>query len=159
MILNEATQAAKRQLVSAQGVRRLPRDGVTQAGGQLDSQRQEAVRHGYRKILAEADAHCPPPDESLRKPGQRGRLKRSESRNLLERLRDYEDEALRFMTRYDIPYTNNRTENDLRMTKVQKKSPAAFVLIAALIYFAVSADTYRHAANRGCQPMIHSNLH
>ena len=99
---------------------------VTQTGGQIKAPRQKAVRHCYRKILAEGDAHCPPPDESLRKPGQRGRLKRSKSRNLLERLRAYEDDVLRFMTRHDIPYTNNRGENDLRMTKVQQKISGCF---------------------------------
>ncbi len=99
---------------------------VTEAGGQLGTQRQKAVRQRYRKILAKGDTHCPPPDESVRKPGQRGRLKRSKSRNLLERLRNYEDDVLRFMTRHDIPYTNNRAENDLRMTKVQQKISGCF---------------------------------
>jgi transposase len=99
---------------------------VTQADGQLKAPRQEEVRHCYRKILAEGDVHCPAPDENLRKPGQRGRLKRSKSRNLLERLRAYEDDVLRFMTRHDIPYTNNLGENDLRMTKVQQKISGCF---------------------------------
>ena len=36
-------------------------------------------------------------DESERKKGQRGRLKRSKARNLLERLLKYEEDVLRFM--------------------------------------------------------------
>lgn len=40
--------------------------------------------------------------------------------NLLVRLRDYEDNSLRFMTRKDVPLTNNLTGNSLRMIKVQQ---------------------------------------
>ncbi len=48
-------------------------------------------------------------------------LKRSKARNLLERMRDYEDDMLRFMENKRIQFTNNRGENDIRMTKVQQK--------------------------------------
>ncbi len=99
---------------------------VINAGGVLNVERQKAVRIQYRKILDKGDIHCPPPDERLRKPKQRGRLKRSKSRNLLERLRAYEDDVLRFMTRIDVPYTNNQGENDIRMTKVHQKISGCF---------------------------------
>jgi len=68
----------------------------------------------------------PAPPETERKPGQRGRLKRSKSRNLLERLKAFKDDVLRFMTREDIPYTNNQGERDLRMAKVQQKISGCF---------------------------------
>ncbi len=99
---------------------------VIQTGGILPVERQKAVRLQYRKILDDAEPHCPPPDERSRKPKQRGRLKRSKSRNLLERLREYEDDVLRFMTNVDVPYTNNQGENDIRMTKVQQKISGCF---------------------------------
>ncbi len=99
---------------------------VHQAGGVLSDERQKVVRLAYRKILADGDIKCPAPDESTRKPGQRGRLARSKSRNLLERLRAFEDDVLRFITRCDIPYTNNQAENDLRMSKVQQKISGCF---------------------------------
>ena len=60
-----------------------------------------------------------PPAEKVE--GKRGRTKNTRSRNLLERLRDYETETLRFMQERDVPFTNNQSENDLRMTKVQQK--------------------------------------
>ncbi len=66
----------------------------------------ERWRQRYRQRLEEADIECPPPDESLREAGKRGRLKRSKARNLLERLRNF--------------------ENDLRMTKVQQKISGCF---------------------------------
>lgn len=79
----------------------------------------------YRALLKQAEAECPPPDPA-KNPTTRGRLKRSKSRNLLERLRDYETETLRFMTDARVPFTNNRGENDIRMTKVQQKIAGCF---------------------------------
>jgi len=100
-------------------------DAVHSAGGSLPTEAGDAFRQRYRALLLEADAECPPPDEANRK-GIKGRLKRSKSRNLLERLRDYENDALRFMDRPDVPFTNNQGENDLRMTKVQQKISGCF---------------------------------
>ncbi len=50
----------------------------------------------------------------------------SKERNLLERLRDFEQDVLRFMIDADVPFTNNRGENDIRMTKVQQKISGCF---------------------------------
>ncbi len=58
--------------------------------------------------------------------GQRGRLKRTKSRALLDRLRDYQDDVLRFMTEVAVPFTNNQGENDIRMTKVHQKISGCF---------------------------------
>jgi transposase len=99
---------------------------VDSAGGCLGRASEERFRERYRELLATADTECPPPDEGARKQGQRGRLKRTKSRNLLERLRDYEDDVLRFMVSREVPFTNNQGENDLRMTKVHQKVSGCF---------------------------------
>lgn len=99
---------------------------VKDAGGALPAREADVHRKAYREILAQGDIECPPPDESDRKPGQRGRLKRSKSRNLLERLREYEADVLRFMEEEAVPFTNNLGENDIRMTKVQQKISGCF---------------------------------
>jgi len=44
----------------------------------------------------------------------------------VERLVDYEDETLRFLTDPNVPFTNNQGENDIRMTKVQQKISGCF---------------------------------
>lgn len=98
---------------------------VDQAGGCLTAAQIHEYREGYRKILTKAQKECAAP-ETKRKPGQRGRLKKSKSRNLLERLIDREDEVLRFMENKAVPFTNNQSENDLRMTKVQQKISGCF---------------------------------
>ncbi len=96
-----------------------------EAGGALNMQQQEIYRLKYRTIIHEADTECPPPKDK-RKKGQRGRIKKLKPRNLLERLRDYEGDTLRFMTSIEVPFTNNQGERDIRMTKVQQKISGCF---------------------------------
>ena len=55
---------------------------VIEAGGVLTKKEQAKATARYRRILKQAQSECPPPDESLRAPGKRGRMKRSKSRNL-----------------------------------------------------------------------------
>lgn len=95
------------------------------AGGMLGVGESEKYRQRYRAILQNAEAESPPPDETNRK-GKRGRVKRTKARNLLERLRKYEDDVLRFMDNKNVPFTNNLAENDIRMTKVQQKISGCF---------------------------------
>ncbi len=98
---------------------------TNEAGGVLNQQLQDAYRIRYRKIINEGDLECPLPEET-RNEGQRGRTKKEKPRNLLERLRDYEDDVLRFMSDPKVPFTNNQGEQDLRMTKVQQKISGCF---------------------------------
>ena len=98
---------------------------VHDAGGVLQDSEVEEYLKRYRQILERAETECPPPDESKRK-NKRGRIKRSKSRNLLERLRKYETEVLRFMMVQIVPFTNNQGENDIRMTKVHQKISGCF---------------------------------
>ena len=110
------------------------RTAVEDAGGQLPADESERWRCRYRELLAAAEIECPPPDESQRK-GKRGRLKRSKARNLLERLRDFEHDVLRFMDVECVPFTNNQGENDLRMTKVQQKISGCFRSMEGAMFF------------------------
>ncbi len=98
---------------------------VDDAGGQLGSVESNKYRYKYRAILKKAEFECPPPDETQRK-GKRGRMKRSKARNLLERLRGFENDVLRFLDNSMVPFTNNLGENDIRMTKVQQKISGCF---------------------------------
>jgi transposase len=98
---------------------------TNEAGGELSPQYQEACRIRYRKIINEGELECPL-SEKERNTGQRGRIKKEKPRNLLERLRDYEDDVLRFMSTVEVPFTNNQGEQDLRMTKVQQKISGCF---------------------------------
>lgn len=98
---------------------------VLDAGGVFDDATCKEWQKRYQDILDKGDIECPSPKEE-RKDGKRGRVKRSKSRNLLERLRKFEKEVLRFMCSKLTPFTNNQGENDIRMTKVQQKVSGCF---------------------------------
>lgn len=100
-------------------------DAVHKAGGKLSKKKADSYRSRYRNILTRADRECPMPTAESRT-GSRGRIPKSKSRNLLERLRDFETETLRFMVDRRVPFTNNQGENDIRMTKVQQKISGCF---------------------------------
>jgi len=97
--------------------------------GKLSPEKQIERRTQYQNILKEGNIQCPPPkeketDENGKK--KRWRIKKSKTRNLLERLINFEDDTLRFITHKNIPFTNNLGERDIRMTKVQQKISGCF---------------------------------
>lgn len=98
---------------------------VNAEGGSLPPEQGKRFRRQYRRILAQGNIESPPPDEQQRN-GKGGRLKRTKARSLLERLRQFEDDVLRFMVVAEVPFTNNLGENDIRMTKVQQKISGCF---------------------------------
>jgi transposase len=98
---------------------------VTDAGGTLDAHESQKYRLKYRAILKQGETECPEPIEPQKK-GKRGRIKKSKSRNLLERLRDYEQDTLRFMDNEIVPFSNNLGESDIRWTKVQQRISGCF---------------------------------
>jgi len=98
---------------------------VEHAGGLLSTDEAKAYRSSYKVLLQKAVIECPEPEPPPGKP-KRGQIKRSKARNLLERLRDYEDDVLRFMENPDVAFTNNLGERDIRMTKVQQKISGCF---------------------------------
>jgi len=97
---------------------------------------QEAEwRNKYLELIKRAEKESPPPQEEIERRKRkkekgmkikRGRIKKSKDRNLLERLKNYQDDVLRFTTRKDIPFTNNLGERDLRMMKVHQKISGCF---------------------------------
>jgi transposase len=97
---------------------------TTAAGGALSGEEQKRVRKRYRRLLDEAGSECPPPPE--RPGGRRGIVKKTKSRNLLERMQDFADDTLRFMTDKSVPFTNNLAERDLRMNKARQKISGCF---------------------------------
>jgi transposase len=57
----------------------------------------------------------------LKKPS-RGRIKRRPGHNLLLRLQNRSEDVLRFLTDPTVPFTNNQSEQSLRMIKVKLKT-------------------------------------
>lgn len=100
------------------------RDAAEAAGGALSEEAAKPLIKRYRSLLTRGDKECP--RNTQRVDGKRGKISQTKSRNLLERLRDYEEETLRFLTNPEVPFTNNLGENDIRMTKVQQKVSGCF---------------------------------
>jgi transposase len=80
------------------------------------------LRALYDAILAQAQAENP----IALSTGKRGRPKQSKATNLIGRLRDYSDDVWRFMTQANVPFTNNRAEQTVRMPKVKQKVSGCF---------------------------------
>ena len=57
---------------------------------------------------------------------KRGKQKKGKTRCLLERFQDYKTEILRFATDWDVPFTNNEAEQNIRFTKVKVKVAGCF---------------------------------
>jgi len=100
-------------------------DATLKAGGCLSEKVARKWRSRYRNVLTRADRECPPPNPTDHS-RKRGPIAKTKSRNLLERLREFESETLRFLTDPLVPFTNNQSENDIRMTKVQQKISGCF---------------------------------
>ena len=91
----------------------------------LVTQTLKKYRHRYETIVARGYQVNSLP-VSVKIPGKRGRKKQTPARNLLDRLGNHADETLAFMYDFDVPFDNNTSERDLRMTKVKQKVSGCF---------------------------------
>lgn len=85
----------------------------------------------------------------LRAAGARGRLARRPGHNLLIRLRDYKADVLRFVTDFNIPFTNNLAEQAIRMMKVKMKISGGFRTEQGAKTFATLRTVIATARKRG----------
>lgn len=77
----------------------------------------------YDELLERGLVQNPVPSAPL---GKRGRKAKGKTRCLLERLRDYKTDILRFAFDWDIPFTNNEAERCVRFSKVKEKISGCF---------------------------------
>lgn len=76
----------------------------------------------FDKILEEAEKEEPPPKRTH----NRGKLKRTRGRNLLERLIKHKEAVIRFAKEKEVPFTNNQAERDIRPAKIKQKMNGGF---------------------------------
>lgn len=78
----------------------------------------------YLAILEAGKNECP--ELPAKTSNKKGKVKRTRPRNLLLRLLNYMGDTLRFISKPDVPFTNNNAEREIRMTKVQQKISGCF---------------------------------
>ena len=80
--------------------------------------------------------------------GKRGRIAKSKARNLLERMKKYKKDILRFMTDPAISFDNNLAERDIRMSKLQQKISGGFRSDDAMKPLTISVVIFLPLLNR-----------
>lgn len=119
--------------------------------GVLDERWQSHYRKQYRKWIELGLSLNPP---KVRANGKtRGKIAQSKSYNLLVRLRDKEDQVLRFMTHPEAQFDNNQAERDLRMNKVRQKVSGGFRSLEAGEEFMTIRSLIATAIKRGADPI------
>ena len=87
----------------------------------LAPEQVEAFVESYWAAVREGLAFHRALPKLARNPQSRGRLKHRPGFNLLTRFKTFKDDVLRFLVDFDVPFTNNLAEQDIRMTKVKMK--------------------------------------
>ena len=77
----------------------------------------------YRNILTRGERELP---EWPRPTGKKGRPKHTDAQNLWLRLYEYEQSVLLFSKIKEVDFTNNRSERDLRDSKLKQKVSGTF---------------------------------
>ena len=110
------------------------------------------LRKHYRSILTRGAKEMPPIPP--RQDGKRARVAKSDAHNLWERFRRYEDAVLLFAKCPHVPFTNNRAERDLRMTKVKQKVSGCFRSHAYAQAYCRISSYLQTMAYQGYNPLL-----
>lgn len=86
--------------------------------------------------------------------GKRGKIAKSDAHNLLERLQKYEDAVLLFTKDPLVPFTNNRGERDLRMSKVKQKVSGCFRSKSLAKAYCRITSYLQTMSHKGINPII-----
>ena len=105
---------------------------------------RDGFREAFQECIEEAKSENPdPPPGEAKSKGQ----KKCEA--LIRRLEEHGERYLGFADSFDVPFTNNQAERDLRMAKVQIKVRCCYRTIEGAIDFSVVSSFLSTAKKRG----------
>jgi transposase len=104
---------------------KIKQSGEEKAGA-LNPKTLQKFEKRYAAILDLAEISNPLPPKSQAASHKRGKQARTKARNLLDRMRLYKADILRFMHDPEVPFDNNLAERDIRMSKVKQKISGGF---------------------------------
>jgi hypothetical protein len=110
------------------------------------------LRKRYRNLLTRGEKELPPIPP--RQNGKRGRVAKSDAHNLWERLKRHEKAVLLFAKLPQVPFTNNRAERDLRMSKVKQKVSGCFRTCQYAEAYCRISSYLQTMANQGYNPLV-----
>ena len=106
----------------------------------------------YLAILEAGKSECPEVTVASGN-AKKGKTKRTRPRNLLLRLLNYIDDALRFLKEPGVPFTNNHAEREIRMTKVHQKISGCFRSMQGAKMFCLIRSYIVTSRKHGISPM------
>jgi transposase len=104
-------------------IKKLVDDCKMKGQSKLTAGRIKSFEDEYQRILSEGLTEIPKLQEM---PKKRGRTKQHPTKNLWDRLSDHRKETLAFMYDFNVPFTNNQGERDIRMAKLKQKISGCF---------------------------------
>ena len=118
----------------------------------LTAHEYDALQKRYRNILTRGERELPP--IPAKQNGKRGRVAKSDAHNLWERLKEHETAVLLFAKDSNVPFTNNRAERDLRMSKVKQKVSGCFRKAEFAQAYCRISSYLQTMANQGYNPLV-----
>ena len=124
----------------------------TRKSKKLNRREYANLQKRYRNILTRGEKELPtiPAKQS----GKRGRIAKSDAHNLWERLKEHETAVLLFAKESYVPFTNNRAERDLRMSKVKQKVSGCFRNRQYAEAYCRISSYLQTMANYGYNPLV-----
>ncbi len=118
----------------------------------LTKKEYKSLQKRYRDILTRGAEELPPIPP--RQNGKRGKIAKSDAHNLWERLKKHETAVLLFAKLSHVPFTNNRAERDLRMSKVKQKISGCFRTRKYAEAYCRISSYLQTMAHQGYNPLV-----